>query len=65
MSNETLDSVFVVTRGGRRVEPHNYNNLSSANARAKSLINMINEWDKPSPRNKVRVVKTSTPHRIR
>jgi len=60
------DSVYVVTRGGRRIEPTNYNNPKLAQKRASSLIEAIQSWDKPSlASNSVKIVKTISPHRIR
>jgi hypothetical protein len=59
------DTVFVVTRGGRRVEAQNYLSYEDAKIRASALITMINEWDKPCPTNEVKIVKTRSPYKIR
>tara|TARA_Y100000592_G_scaffold95363_1_gene161701 strand:+ start:895 stop:1098 length:204 start_codon:yes stop_codon:yes gene_type:complete len=67
MSDSSRDPVYVVTRGGRRVEPENYLSLKSAQERASKLIHMIRSYDKKSERkeNIVEIKKTVTPHRIR
>ena len=63
--SQSKDFVYVVTRGGRRVEPENYLNLKQAQDRANKLINTIKSFDKPCSENIVKVVKTGTPHRVR
>ena len=65
MSKSSKDFVYVVTRGGRRVEPENYLSLKEAQDRAFKLIKVIKDFDKSSNENSVRVVKTSIPHRVR
>ena len=59
------DSVFVVTKGGRRADPKNFLTYEHALSRANSLIASTQAWDKPSELNKIRIVKTKTPYSIR
>tara|TARA_B100000902_G_C27310585_1_gene918164 strand:+ start:2429 stop:2626 length:198 start_codon:yes stop_codon:yes gene_type:complete len=59
-----LDYVYVVTRNGRRVEPHNYTSKKLASDRFKSLLDQVKSWD-PKTKNNVEIVKTTEPHRIR
>lgn len=65
MDLNTLDPVFVVTRGGRRADPENFLSYDKAKLRASSLINFIQKWEKLSVKNEVKIVKTTSPHRIR
>jgi len=57
------DMVYVVTRGGRRVEPQNYSDEESAKERAAKLIEMLKRCS-PNCANKVAIVKTRTPNTI-
>lgn len=60
------DLVYVVTRGSRRVEPNNYLHKEDADNRARSLMDTIQKWDKPSNKeNLVKVLRTTQPHRIK
>ena len=59
------DPVYVVTRGDRRVEPNNYLDFSLAKDRSSKLIAMIQSFDKPCSKNIVKIVKTTSPHRIK
>ena len=62
----SLDPVYVVMRGSRRVEPRNYLDKASAEKRASSLISMIHTWDKPHlSQNSVKIIKTTKPHAIK
>lgn len=62
----SIDPVYVVTRGSRRVEPQNYTSKELASKRALSLIDMIQKWDKPSlSQNSIKIVKTTKPHTIK
>jgi hypothetical protein len=65
MDFNTLDPVFVITRGGRRADPENFLSHEKAKVRASSLINAIQKWEKLNTRNEVKIVKTTYPHRIR
>ena len=58
------DSVYVVTRSGRRIESRNYKNKADASQRAKSLRMLLKKWSDPDSR-KVSVMETTTPNRIR
>ena len=59
-----LDPVYVVTRNGRRADYRNFLSKSDATPTAKALISMVNEWD-PNRENRIEIIKTTTPHRIR
>ncbi len=62
----SIDPVYVVMRGSRRVEPRNYLDKNSAEKRALALISMIQNWDKPHlPQNSVKIIKTTKPHTIK
>lgn len=63
MKKELSDNVYVVTRRGRRVEPDNYREKQEAKARAQQLFDQLKQWNDPD-RNKISVVKTTTPHKI-
>lgn len=65
MESNSLDTVYVVTRDGRRVEPNNYLSFQEANDRASKLIEVIKKWDKSNLKNLVKIVKTNRPHIIR
>ena len=65
MSNPLKDPVYVVTRGGRRVEADNHLSIKYAQTRASKLISMIQAFDKSSSKNLVEIKKTTVPHRIR
>jgi hypothetical protein len=58
------DSVYVVTRGGRRIEGRNYQNKADASYRAKGLRALLKKWKDPDCQ-KVSVTETTTPNRIR
>ena len=58
------DSVYVVTRSGRRIESRNYTNKAEASDRAKSLRFLLKKWNDPD-HCKVSVTETVTPNRIR
>ena len=58
------DSVYVVTRSGRRIENRNYNDKAEASDRAKSLRFLLKKWKDPDHR-KISVEQTTTPNRIR
>ena len=64
MKNQFTDKVYVVTRGGRRVEPDNYIEKQEAQRRAQQLFDQLKYWNDPD-RNKIRVMQTETPHKIR
>lgn len=55
---------YVVTRNGRRVEPHDYMDADEARSRALILMNQVKQWDPNSP-NKIEVIKTSQPINVR
>jgi len=55
--------VYVVTRGGRRVEPRNYENEEDAQDRASKLIEMLRKHS-PNCANKVSIIKTVNPNTI-
>lgn len=62
----SLDPVYVVMRGSRRVEPCNYLDKASAEKRASALISMIQNWDKPYlSQNSVKIIRTTKPHTIK
>lgn len=65
MEPTSLDTVYVVTKDGRRVEPNNYLSSEEAKDRASKLIQVIKTWDKSNLSNLVKVVKTNRPHIIR
>lgn len=56
--------LFVVTRGGRRVEDKNYSQQSEAELRAAKLVSMVNKYS-PHEKNTISIVRTSEPYRIR
>ena len=64
MKNINQASVYVVTRGGRRIEEENYHNKADANLRADTLRELLKEWD-PNQVNSVSIIKTDKPYRIR
>ena len=55
--------MYVVTRGGRRVEPNNYDNEEDAQVRDSKFVEMLK---KCSPRcaGKVGIVKTKNPNTV-
>ncbi len=55
--------VYVVTRGGRRVEPRNYENEEDAQDRASKLIEMLRKHS-PNCASKVSIIKTVNPNTI-
>lgn len=57
-------AVYVVTRGGRRVEEVNYKTQNDAVYRADILIDMIKKYS-PHEKNSVHIIHTSSPERIR
>lgn len=64
MKKTDQETVYVVTRQGRRTEEKNYSSKADANFRAESLKILLKEWD-PAQVNSVSVVKTDKPYRIR
>lgn len=56
--------VYVVTRGGRRVEEVNYKTQNDAIYRADILVDMVKKYS-PHEKDSVHVVYTSSPERIR
>ena len=55
--------MYVVTRGGRRVEPNNYDNEQDAQERASKLIDMLKKYS-PQCVKKVSIIKTINPNTI-
>ena len=64
MTNKLPSQVYVVTRRGRRVEPDNYIEKQDAQVRAQQLFDQLKQWKDPD-RNKIQVIQTESPHRIR
>lgn len=64
MTDKQENTVYVVTRNSRRIEDCNYSSKEEAEVRAKVLIEMLKKWKDPDL-NKVRVVSTSNPVKIR
>lgn len=64
MSEKIQKTVYVVTRNSRRIEEQNYASKEDAESRAKQLVSMLQRWKDPD-QNKVRVVKTDRPTKIR
>ena len=63
MKREFNDKVYVITRGGRRIEPENYQIKEEAQVRAGQLFDQLKYWKDPD-RNKIKVVHTDRPHKI-
>jgi len=64
MTDTKEKTVYVVTRNSRRIEDRNYASREDAEARAQKLVDMLKTWKDPDQR-KVKVVKTSSPAKIR
>lgn len=56
--------VYVVTRGGRRVEEVNYEMQNDASDRAQILVDMVKKYS-PHEKNSISIVYTSAPEKIR
>jgi len=63
MKRKLSDNVYVVTRKGRRIEPDNYREKEDAQMRAQQLFDQLKQWKDPD-RNKISVVKTTSPQKI-
>ncbi len=61
---KTPNPVYVVTRGGRRVEEVNYHTQNDATYRADILIDMVKKYS-PHEKDSVHIVFTSIPEKIR
>jgi hypothetical protein len=59
-----IKPVFVVTRGGRRVEEKNYTDKHQATERAEILVDMVKRFS-PHEKDSVHIVNTSLPERIK
>ena len=59
------DPVFVVTKGGRRACVENFLDYERAKSVANSIINSVQNFDKPHSTNSVKIVKTKFPYKIR
>lgn len=57
-------TVYVVTRNSRRIEDRNYTSKEDAQVRAEKLVKTLKQYNDPDQR-KVKVVKTSSPSKIR
>jgi len=57
-----MDEVFVITRNQRRFEAKNYLTFEEANATAKKAIEWLNFYSKGD---KIKIIKTKFPHKIR
>jgi hypothetical protein len=64
MIDKIQKKVYVVTRNSRRTEDRNYESREDAEARAQKLVDVLKKWRDPDF-NKVKVVQTLTPSRIR
>jgi hypothetical protein len=64
MTDKQEKTVYVVTRNSRRIEDCNYSSKEEAEVRAEALVEMLKKWNDPDL-NKVRIVETSTPVKIR
>jgi hypothetical protein len=62
--SQNTTPVYVVTRGGRRVEEQNYHAESPAIARAYKLIDMVATYS-PHEKNTIHVLHTSQPEKVR
>tara|TARA_B000000475_G_C15969701_1_gene436527 strand:- start:529 stop:717 length:189 start_codon:yes stop_codon:yes gene_type:complete len=62
MTNQKM--VYVVTRNSRRIEEENYSSRDEAQERAENLVKVLKKWKDPD-QNRVKVVETSTPAKIR
>ena len=61
--NQNKKMMYVVTRGGRRVEPQNYETEKEAQERAAKLVEVLKKHS-PQCANKVGIVKTIHPNTI-
>ena len=61
--NEDNGAVYVVTRGGRRIEDRDYTTRQEASDRAQILHGMLKEWS-PLEVRSISVVHTSDPRKI-
>ena len=59
------DPVFVVTKRGRRACVENFLDYERAKSVANSIINSVQNFDKPHSTNSVKIVKTKFPYKIR
>jgi hypothetical protein len=59
-----IKPVYVVTRGGRRVEEKNYIDKNEATYRAEVLIDMVKRFS-PHEKDSIHIVNTSLPERIK
>jgi hypothetical protein len=57
-------TVYVVTRNSRRIEEENYSSRDEAQERAENLVKVLKKWKDPD-QNRVKVVETATPAKIR
>jgi hypothetical protein len=57
-----MDEVFVITRNQRRFEAKNYLTFEEANTTAKKVIQCLNLYSKGD---KIKIIKTKFPHKIR
>jgi hypothetical protein len=64
MTEQIKKTVYVVTRNSRRIEERNYASKEDAESRAQQLVTVLKTWKDPD-QNKVRVVKTDRPTKIR
>jgi len=64
MTDKIQKKVYVVTRNSRRTEHRNYESRTDAEFRAQKLVDVLKKWKDPDF-NKVKVVHTSSPARIR
>ena len=61
---EENKKVYVVTRNSRRIEDRNYSEKCDADKRAEQLVAVLHQWKDPD-QNKVKVIHTSRPQKIR
>jgi len=64
MTESKQKTVYVVTRNSRRIEDKNYASREDAQARSEKLVSVLKQWKDPDL-NKVKIVETSSPSKIR